>query len=66
MSWISGFGFCGNYFPEFQVGLSVQMMRESGCESRGQISVSTEGVQSIWTEEYATEVSRFIYFGSGV
>ena len=30
-----GFGFRGNYFPEFRVGLSVQTMRESRCESRG-------------------------------
>ena len=38
-----------------RVGLSVQMTRESGCESRGQISVSAEGVRSIWTGEYTTE-----------
>ena len=34
-----GFGFCGNYFPEFRVGLSVQTTRGSGCKSRGQIRV---------------------------
>src|ERR1700731_1050129 len=33
------FGFRGNYFPESRVGLSVQTLRESGCESRGQIRV---------------------------
>ena len=49
----------------FQVGLRAQTMRESGCKSRGQISVSTEGVRSIQTGEYATEVHRFIYYESG-
>src|ERR1700730_15003941 len=34
-----GFGFRGNYFPESRVGLSVQTLRESGCESRGQVRV---------------------------
>ena len=39
-----GFRFYGNYFLEFRVGLSVQMMRERcGCKNRGQISVNTEG-----------------------
>ena len=49
----------------FWVGLRVQTMREGGCESRGQISVSTEGVRSIWTGEYTTGVRRFIYYKSG-